>query len=222
MTPERFERICEVLSRRQMDLTVLMEKVSTPHNLAAIARTCDAVGIFEAHAVTDMPRIDLRQRAAGGSRKWVDVKTHESLAQAIDTLRQQGMQILCAHFDEKAVDFRTVDYTRPTAIVLGAELEGITDEALARSDGSIMVPMMGMIQALNVSVASALILYEAQRQRMGAGLYDIRHMDEATFERLLFEWGYPRLAPFYKKKKRPYPKLDERGAIIGLSGSASR
>jgi tRNA (guanosine-2'-O-)-methyltransferase len=71
-------------------------------------------------------------------------------------------------------------------------------------------------------VASALILYEAQRQRMGAGLYDIRHMDEATFERLLFEWGYPRLAPFYKKKKRPYPKLDERGAIIGLSGSASR
>ncbi|GAB6095497.1 tRNA (guanosine(18)-2'-O)-methyltransferase TrmH [Desulfatiferula olefinivorans] len=222
MTPERFEKIREVLSRRQMDLTVLMEHVGTPHNLAAIARTCDAVGIFEAHAVTDMTRIELRQRAAAGSRKWVNIRTHGSLEGAIDTLKERGMQILCAHFDDASVDFRAVDYTRPTAIVLGAELEGISGEALSRSDGSIMVPMLGMIQALNVSVAGALILYEAQRQRMAAGLYDTRHMDEATFARLLFEWGYPRLAPFYRKKKRPYPALDERGAIIGSAGAASR
>lgn len=211
MTPERFEKIREILSRRQMDLTVLMDRVSTPHNLAAITRTCDAVGVFEAHAVTDMQHIELRQRAASGSRKWVNIRTHDSLEGAIAVLRRKKMQILCAHFDTRAVDFRQVDYTRPTAIVLGAELEGISPEALSHSDGSIIVPMLGMIQSLNVSVASALILYEAQRQRMNAGLYGQRQMDDATYERLLFEWGYPRLAPYYKKKKRPYPKMDERG-----------
>jgi len=213
MTPERFEKISTVLSRRQMDLTVLMEHVSTPHNLAAIARTCDAVGIFEAHAVTDLQQIELKQRAASGSRKWVQVRTYESLEPAFAVLRQQNMQILCAHFDQNAVDFRDVDYTKPTAIVLGAELTGISDEALSKADGSIIVPMFGMIQSLNVSVASALILYEAQRQRMEAGLYDIRHMNDQTFENLLFEWGYPRLAPYYKKKKRVYPMMDVKGNI---------
>lgn len=213
MTPERFEKISAVLSRRQMDLTVLMEHVSTPHNLAAITRTCDAVGIFEAHAVTDMPRIELKQRAASGSRKWVNVRTHETLGHACDFLRKKNMQILCAHFDEHAVDFRLVDYTKPTAIVLGAELDGISDEALSQSDGSIIVPMLGMTQSLNVSVASALILYEAQRQRMEAGLYEVSHMDEKTYQSLLFEWGYPRLVPYYKKKKRVYPQVDARGLI---------
>ena len=214
MTPERFETITRVLSLRQMDLTVIMDHVRTPHNLAAIARTCDAVGIHEAHAVSDLKTIDLKQRAASGSRKWVRIKTHDTAEAAIGCLRQKNMQILCAHFDDGAVDFRSVDYTRPTAIVLGAELEGVSQDILALSDGSIIVPMLGMIQSLNVSVATALILYEAQRQRMAAGLYNTRHMDDETYQTLLFEWGYPRLAPFYRKKKRPYPPLDEQGYII--------
>lgn len=214
MTPERFEKINRVLSQRQMDLTVLMDRVKTPHNLAAIARTCDAVGIHEAHAVTDLHTIDLKQRAASGSRKWVHIKTHETVDKAFDCLRNKNMQVLCAHFDENAVDFRSVDYTRPTAIVLGAELEGVSDDMVSRSDGCIIVPMLGMIQSLNVSVATALILYEAQRQRTEAGMYGSRHMDDHTYKTLLFEWGYPRLVPFYKKKKRPYPRLDDKGFIV--------
>jgi tRNA (guanosine-2'-O-)-methyltransferase len=214
MTPERFEKINAVLSRRQMDLTVLMDRVKTPHNLAAIARTCDAAGIYEAHAVTDMARIELKQRAASGSRKWVRIRTHGTVDDAVETLRQKDMQILCAHFNDGARDFRTVDYTKPTAIVLGAELEGVSQEVLDLSDGSIVVPMLGMIQSLNVSVATALILYEAQRQRMEAGLYEKRRMDDSTYKKLLFEWGYPRLASYYKKKKRPYPPMDEKGLIL--------
>lgn len=214
MTPERFEKINRVLTQRQMDLTVLMDDVQTPHNLAAIARTCDAVGIHEAHAVTDLHAIDLRQRAASGSRKWVRIKIHDTVDQAFDCLRAKNMQILCAHFDGNAVDFRSVDYTKPTAIVLGAELEGVSQDMVSRSDGCVIVPMLGMIQSLNVSVATALILYEAQRQRQEAGMYDTRHMDAQTYQTLLFEWGYPRLAPFYKKKKRPYPTLDDKGFIV--------
>jgi tRNA (guanosine-2'-O-)-methyltransferase len=214
MTPERFEKISRILNQRQMDLTVLMEHVSTPHNIAAIARTCDSVGVFEAHAVTDMPKIDLKQRAASGSRKWVGIRVHDTLEDAVAVLRAKGCQILCAHLDDHARDFRAVDYTIPTAIVVGSELTGISEKAMSLSDGSIVIPMMGMIQSLNVSVATALILYEAQRQRMAAGLYDNRHMDDETYERLMFEWGYPRLMAYYKKNNKAYPALDDSGYIL--------
>lgn len=191
-----------------------MDNVQTPHNLAAIARTCDAVGIPEAHAVTDMGEIDLRQRAASGSKKWVNIKTHISIDSIYGMLRSEGYQILTAHFNDEAVNYRDIDYTKPTAVVVGAELDGISTEAVEKADGSIIVPMLGMVQSLNVSVATALILYEAQRQREEAGLYETRHIDDATYSKLLFEWGYPRLVPYYRKKKMPYPQMDEKGYIV--------
>ncbi len=214
MTPERYEKIVTILNQRQLDLTVLMEHVEMPHNLAAIARTCDAVGIFETHAVTDLHTIDLKQRASSGSRKWISVKTHADVDTAFAHLREKGFAIYCAHLDDRALDFRAVDYTRPTAIVAGTELEGVSPRAASLADGCVMVPMFGMIQSLNVSVAMALILYEAQRQRMAKGMYGTRQLDPARFKELLFEWGYPRLAPFYKKKNIPYPDLGEQGQIL--------
>lgn len=214
MTPERFEKLKAILKGRQMDLTVVMENVHKPHNLAAVARSCDAVGVFETHAISEMKDVVLRQRAASGSRKWVGVKRHGSVDEAYAHLRSNGFRILCAHFDERAVDFRSVDFTQSTAIVVGSELDGITDEAIAKADGSIIVPMMGMVQSLNVSVATALILYEAQRQRMEQGMYDKRSMDDETYRTLLFEWGYPRLIAYYKKQGKPYPPMDEAGALI--------
>lgn len=214
MTPERFEKIKAILTSRQMDLTVVMENVHKPHNLAAVARSCDAVGVFETHAISEMQDVVLRPKAASGSRKWVGVRRHGSVDAAYAHLRSRGLRILCAHFDEEAVDFRSVDFTRPTAIVVGAELDGISEEALAKADGSIVVPMLGMVASLNVSVATALILYEAQRQRLAKGMYKERSMDEATYRTLLFEWGYPRLVPYYKKQGKPYPPMDEEGYLV--------
>lgn len=214
MTPERFEKLKAILTSRQMDLTVVMENVHKPHNLAAVARSCDAVGVFETHAISEMQDVVLRPRAASGSRKWVGVRRHGSVDEAYGHLRSKGFRILCAHFDEEAVDFRSVDFTQPTALVVGAELEGITDEAVEKADGSIIVPMLGMVQSLNVSVATALILYEAQRQRQEKGMYDERSMDDETYRTLLFEWGYPRLVPYYKKQGKPYPAMDDEGYLV--------
>ncbi len=220
MTPERYNKMVKILNQRQMDLTVLMEHVETPHNIAAIARTCDAVGIFEAHAVSRLHELDLKQRASSGSRKWISLKTHNNLENAFGYLKNRGFAIYCAHLDDHALDFRAVDYTKPTALVLGTELEGVTPEAVAMSDGCVMVPMFGMIQSLNVSVTTALILYEAQRQRMEKGLYDTRQLDDERFNNLMFEWGYPRFAPYYKKKKITYPVLDDKGQIVRLPPGA--
>ncbi|MNY10968.1 tRNA (guanosine(18)-2'-O)-methyltransferase [compost metagenome] len=153
--------------------------------------------------------------SAAGSNSWVTVKTHPTISEAVAQLKAAGMQILATHLSDKAVDFREIDYTRPTCILMGQEKTGITQEALDLADRDIIIPMIGMVQSLNVSVASALILYEAQRQRQNAGMYERKNsmLPEEEQQRLLFEGGYPVLARVAKQKQLPYPHVNAQGEI---------
>jgi tRNA (guanosine-2'-O-)-methyltransferase len=214
-TPRRFHRVRDVLDRRQPDLTVLLENVDVPRNLAAILRSCDAAGVFEAHAVWPGGRLKISRPASGGNRKWVPVRKHRTLADALARLRESGLRILAAHPDPGAAPFREVDYTKPTAILLGNEDNGVTDEALAAVDGQVIIPMSGMGTSLNVSVAAALILFEAQRQRLAAGLYDRPRLDPETYRATLFEWAWPGLAALCRRRGAAYPALGEDGEILG-------
>ncbi|WP_261456073.1 tRNA (guanosine(18)-2'-O)-methyltransferase TrmH [Serratia ficaria] len=216
MSPERYARICEMLATRQPDLTVCLEQVHKPHNVSAIIRTADAVGVHQVHAVWPTTRMRTLVSSAAGSNSWVNVKTHRTISDAVGHLKAQGMQILATNLSARAVDFREVDYTRPTCVLLGQEKTGITEEALALADQDIVIPMIGMVQSLNVSVASALILYEAQRQRQNAGLYrrERSMLDKEEQQRLLFEGGYPVLANVAKRKGLPRPHIDEQGQVV--------
>lgn len=216
MTPQRYARIREMLTSRQPDLSVCMEQVHKPHNISAIIRTADAVGVHEVHAVWPTSKMRTLASSAAGSNSWVQVKTHRTIVDAVGHLKGRGMQVLATNLSDKAVDFRDVDYTRPTCILLGQEKTGITQEALALADHDIIIPMIGMVQSLNVSVASALILYEAQRQRQNAGLYHRENcmLDDEEQQRLLFEGGYPVLARVAKRKKLPRPVIDDQGHVI--------
>lgn len=212
MTPERYQRIREMLAKRQTDLTVCLENVHKPHNVSAVVRTCDAIGIHKVHAVWEN-QYRVRSGTAMGSQQWVNVDTHENVTDAIGALKAQNMQVLVTHLSDKAVDFRDIDYTKPTAILFGQEKYGVTDEAIAMCDQDIVIPMVGMVQSLNVSVAAALVLYEAQRQRQIAGMYDVQHLSEDECQRMLFEGGYPVLTKVCKRKGIPYPPIDEQGQI---------
>ncbi len=205
-----------MLATRQPDLTVCLEQVHKPHNVSAIIRTADAVGVHQVHAVWPTTRMRTLVSSAAGSNSWVNVQTHRTIGDAVTHLNGQGMQILATNLSARAVDFREVDYTRPTCVLLGQEKTGITEEALALADQDIIIPMIGMVQSLNVSVASALILYEAQRQRQNAGLYRREHsmLDAEEQQRLLFEGGYPVLANVAKRKKLPRPHIDQQGQVV--------
>lgn len=215
MNSVRYARICEMLARRQPDLTVCMEQVHKPHNVSAIVRTADAVGVHEVHAVWPGARMRTMVSAAAGSNSWVSVKSHQTIGDAVSHLKGRGMQVLATNLSDKAVDFREIDYTRPTCILMGQEKTGISQEALDLADRDIIIPMIGMVQSLNVSVASALILYEAQRQRQNAGMYarSSSMLPEEEQQRLLFEGGYPVLARVAKQKKLPYPHVNAHGEI---------
>lgn len=214
MSPERFARITQMLNRRQPELTICLENVHKPHNLSAIVRTADAIGVSDLHATWEDRKMKLSGKSATGSQNWVNVHSHDTIEGAIGKLRAQGMQIIATNLSATAVDFREVDYTKPTAILMGQEKHGISKEALELADQDVIIPMVGMCQSLNVSVASALILYEAQRQRQSAGMYDgPTRISENEAHKILFEGGHPIFTKLCKEKNLPYPPLDEEGQI---------
>jgi tRNA (guanosine-2'-O-)-methyltransferase len=213
MLPRRFQRLRQVLERRQPDLTVVMEGLHKPHNISAILRTCDAVGVYDAHAVYPGGRMPMYNGTAKGSQKWVGMTVHPHIVAAVEELRARGFAIYGTHLSQEAIDFTDVDYTRPTAIIMGTERTGLSDQAAELVDGHILIPMVGMVQSLNVSVAAATILFEAQRQRLLAGMYDHCRLSPEAYHRTLFEWVHPELAERYRLARRPYPVLDDQGNL---------
>ncbi len=153
--------------------------------------------------------------SAAGSNSWVKIISHQSTENAITQIKSQNMQVLATNLSEHAVDFREIDYTRPTCIMMGQEKKGISQQALTLADSHIIIPMAGMVQSLNVSVACALILYEAQRQRQQAGMYEREYSLLSPHEQQewLFEGGYPVLAEVAKRKYFPRPFINDQGQI---------
>ena len=215
MSPQRFEKIKKVLAKRQPDIAVVLDNVHKPHNLAAIIRSCDAIGIGNVFGITcDKKKINVNLKSASGSNNWIKLHIHESIKVLLNTLKEKNMDIYIANNSKKAVNFRSADFTQPCAIVLGSELNGVSDEATNFADQEIMIPMCGMVESLNVSVASAIILYEVQRQRKKAGLYNRLRLNNNEYKKLLFEFCYPAVAKICKNKNQKYPDLDSTGQII--------
>ncbi len=215
MTQSRLQRIQDTLSQRQEDVTVLLDQVHKPHNLSAIIRTCDAVGIPKVHAIENRVQSLRTYRTASlGSERWVDLEIHEKPIALINKFKQEGKQVLAAQLSDSAVDFRQIDFTKPTALVMGAEKWGVSEDTATAVDQHIIVPMHGMVESLNVSVATALILFEMQRQRLAKGLYD---KDKTICSKTLFEWIQPKMAKLCQQRGWSYPELDDDGDILNPS-----
>jgi tRNA (guanosine-2'-O-)-methyltransferase len=185
----RKNKVFKVLEQRQPDLTVVMENIHDPHNVSAMLRSSDAVGIHEVNLVyttTKYPKIGTK--SSSSANKWIGRRKFASIPECYQQLRSEGFQILATRLDEKATLLYEFDLTKPTAFVFGNEHGGVTDEAANLADATVYIPMMGMIQSLNVSVACAVTIYEALRQRMGNGFYATPRFDQEMLERLREEW----------------------------------
>lgn len=214
MTAQRLQRVKTVLAQRQLDVSVALDQVHKMHNLSAIIRSCDATGIPNVHAVELDETLKTFKTAASGSQNWVNLTTYNNIDDLVAQVKSKNQTIYAAHLSDQAIDFREVDYTKPCCILMGAEKEGVSDHAAALANQHIIIPMMGMVESLNVSVATALILYEIQRQRQTAGLYNQNQYSETAYQKLIFEWMQPKMARYYQEKSLPYPALDDEGDII--------
>jgi len=213
--PRRFQRIKNVLNSRMGDLTVLIEGVNKPHNLSAIIRSCDAAGVFQANFICDHREVKTFNSTAQGSQKWVKLRNYESYSKATTALRKEGFKLYGTSLNQNSIDYRDLDFTKNTCFVLGAEKWGLSKELIANVDESIYIPMNGMVQSLNVSVASAILLFEAVRQRKNNNLIPLEGegLNQKEYNKTLFEWTYPELIDSYKKSNKDYPSLDKDGEI---------
>ncbi|GLS28126.1 tRNA (guanosine(18)-2'-O)-methyltransferase TrmH [Marinibactrum halimedae] len=214
MTPERYQRLREVLNTRQPDLTVIADEVHKGRNLSAIVRTCDAVGIDTIHSVVPDKGFRGYRGTASGSHKWVHVESHEDVMTPLNNLKSQGFQIVTTSVDADARSYVDVDYTKPTALLLGSEKGGVSHCAEQQADVKVTIPMFGMVESFNVSVAAAIILLEAQRQRVTAGLYESRRLDQGLYEKRLFQWSHPVIAQYCHDNHLDYPETREHDGEI--------
>ncbi len=186
----RLARLRSVLERRQPDLTVVMENIHDPHNVSAVLRSCDAAGVMEVQLVyTDTEFPEMGPKSSASARKWVDRRPFTDIASCYRTLRKEGFAVYATQLGPSARSIYEIDMTKKVAFVLGNEHAGVSEEAAAAADGLVQIPMLGMIESLNVSVATAVILFEAVRQRLSAGHYGRSKFSEKDLERLLKEWA---------------------------------
>ena len=191
MTEERKNRITAVLSKRQHDMTVVLENVFDPHNISAVMRSCDAVGVQEIYVLnTKIPRHKKwGARSSSSAAKWLTVHQFENLDDCLSALRQRYSTILTTHLSADAVSLYEADLSRSVALVFGNEHAGVSEEFRAVADGNFIIPQVGMIRSLNISVACAVSLYEAFRQKTAAGHYATQKLDGETYNTLSRQWG---------------------------------
>jgi len=189
VTKKRLEKMKKILYTRQWTLRVFMDYVYSPHNLSAIVRTCDAVNVGKLY-YRHQKKVKLNNDITMGAHKWIFHEYIEDIEEFYKNIKKEGYQIVVTMLDETSIDFREVDYTKPTLIVLGNEVDGVSEVSIRYADKKVIIPMYGMSQSLNVSVANAIMLYEAQRQRSIKGMYDKPSLPPELIEKTLKKWAY--------------------------------
>jgi tRNA (guanosine-2'-O-)-methyltransferase len=189
-TIRRRNRIEQVINRRQPDLTVVLENVHDPHNASAVLRSCDAVGILRVCLVytIETPPEAFAPTTSGSAAKWIEVERYDSITLCYASLRSSGFSIYSTAIVNDSCSLYEIDFSIPIAIVFGNEMRGLSEDAVELSDGSLTIPMMGMVQSLNISVACAVALYEALRQRKEKGMYEEPRLSTSLRRAMIDEW----------------------------------
>lgn len=190
LTAEREAKIRRVLALRQKDLTLILANIHDPHNVSAIYRSCDAFGVAEVHLYyTNTAFPTLGAKSSASARKWIRTLRHNDMGSLVSAVKAQNMRILATSCSPAAKPLFELDLTLPTAIVMGNEHSGVDPEFTPHVDDEVYIPMYGMIQSFNVSVAAALLLAEASRQRRAAGKYTTPTYSEDELAAIYAQWS---------------------------------
>lgn len=191
MTPERKEKLTRVLMHRQNNLAVVMENVQDPHNISAVMRTCDAVGVQDIYILnTKIPRHKKwGSKSSSSAAKWLSIHQFDNVHECMEALRKKYKKIYSTHLASDSVSVYDLDLTQSVALVFGNEHEGVSEEITKLADGNFIIPQVGIIQSLNISVACAVCLYEAFRQKMNAKQYNNPSLSKEQMNALMMQWG---------------------------------
>lgn len=192
MTPEREAKIKKVLSLRQAGLAVVMENVHDPHNISAVMRTCDAVGVQDIYILNTMiPRHKkFGKNSSASALGWLTIHEYDNTDECMQAVKVRYHDVFATHLGVKSHSLYDLNLSQNVALVFGNEHAGVTEDCLKYCDGNFIIPQVGMVQSLNISVACAITLYEAFRQRLQAGLYDgTPRLPGDELKALEIKWG---------------------------------
>jgi len=192
MTPEREAKIKHVLNRRQGDLVLVMENVQDPHNISAVMRTCDAVGVQDIFVLTTTIARHKKfgRKSSSSALGWLTIHQFDNTEACMMAVKERVDKVYATHLGVKSESLYDLNLTEKVALVFGNEHAGVSEECLQYCDGNFIIPQMGMVQSLNISVACAITLYEALRQRQNAGFYNGQtHLKEEVWNELAHKWG---------------------------------
>ena len=192
MTPERNERLNTVLSKRQLNLTIVLENVADPHNISAVMRTCDAVGIQEIYILNTVIANHKKwgAKSSSSASKWLTIHQFTDVQTCFNELRKKYHKIYTTHLSSDAVDLYELNLTEHVALVFGNEHSGVSEDLIGLADGNFIIPQVGIIKSLNISVACAVSLYEAFRQKNIAGHYKEPQIKGEELTALQKSWGF--------------------------------
>jgi tRNA (guanosine-2'-O-)-methyltransferase len=174
MQEKRLAKIKQVVSKRQ-NLIVVLEDIHDPHNAQAVIRTCDAFGVQNVYFIFDQEKRfnakKIGKSSSSSANKWLDFKFFDKTEECFRDLKNQGYKIFATALSEQAQSIYDFDFsaTQKIALVLGNEHRGLSEFAVQHADQTLMIPMFGMVQSLNLSVTAALFIYEITKQRLEAG-----------------------------------------------------
>lgn len=191
MTPEREARIKHVLNHRQPDLAIVMENIADPHNIFAVMRTCEAVGAQHIYVLNTVVSKHKRygQKTSSSAAGWLTIHEYTDTAECMHAVKARHSKVYATHLGVQSHSLYDLDLTESVALVFGNEHSGVTEECLGYCDGNFIIPQVGMVQSLNISVACAITLYETFRQRQAKGLYDgTQRLPAAEYQELAVKW----------------------------------
>ena len=192
MTPQRSEKLLQVLHKRQSGLAVVMDNIEDPRNISAVMRSCDAVGIQDIYILNTKTKREKKwsYKSSTSATKWLTIHQFDTVSECTSQLKHYYSNILTTHLSSNAVSLYELDLTKSTALIFGNERFGISDEIMNIATGNFIIPQVGIIQSLNISVACAVTIYEAFRQRNVKGMYDASSLSEERISALKQEWKF--------------------------------
>ena len=190
MTPQRYERLTSVLHHRQPDLTVILENVFDPHNISAVMRTCDSVGIQDVYVLNNRipPHKKWGEKSSSTASKWLSVHQFTDVENCFEEIRKKYAKVYTSYLGESSEDLYQMNLTESVALVFGNETFGVSDDIRKYADGDFIIPQAGIIKSLNISVACAVTLYEAFRQKKQKGHYNESRLPETQMRNLQKQW----------------------------------
>lgn len=197
MQEKRKERIESVMADKTCDITLVLERLYDTGNINAVVRSAENFGILPLNII-ESKKTKLSKRTTQGAHKWVHMKNWQEPEPCIQELKNKGYRIATTHLSSDALRIEEVDFSIPTAIVLGNELEGVSDYMLEQSDINIIIPTVGFTESFNISVAAAIICYQIFQDRTKR-LGKMGNLTESEITRLRAE--------FYARAVKNGPKV---------------